>query len=225
MKTFFPGFRPKFNVISVPEQMSLTERQSRSRSCDGYQGCCVLPQIEAKAEAEGARVYASLGLEFKPYPKDKPFNVECEHCTGSGCAIYEDRPSLCQDWQCLYLRGLTPPDAHPKETGMVWAFEAERDPRVQAKGMQVMVAGYCADAEKQLSNPKVHAQILAFMETGMAVVVRGPKNVRRYCNFTGYKMVDVDPNCPNNSTPLIQTERVCDIPLLSPQEITNQLGE
>lgn len=33
----------------------------------------------------------------------KHAGVTCEHCiTGKGCAIYEDRPSVCRTWHCLW---------------------------------------------------------------------------------------------------------------------------
>jgi hypothetical protein len=35
----------------------------------------------------------------------KPDNVWCEHCEiGKGCRIYPDRPAMCRDFKCGYLR-------------------------------------------------------------------------------------------------------------------------
>ena len=39
-----------------------------------------------------------------PDPITKPANQWCRHCTpGSGCAIYEQRPNVCQAFACLWL--------------------------------------------------------------------------------------------------------------------------
>lgn len=43
------------------------------------------------------RVYAIPSL-------DKPAGKWCEHCAiGEGCKVYETRPALCVDFQCLWL--------------------------------------------------------------------------------------------------------------------------
>jgi len=36
---------------------------------------------------------------------NKPANTSCTHCIeGSGCAIYNDRPNSCREYECLWLR-------------------------------------------------------------------------------------------------------------------------
>ena len=35
---------------------------------------------------------------------DKPANAWCRHCIdGKGCSIYDDRPSVCRDFLCLWM--------------------------------------------------------------------------------------------------------------------------
>lgn len=54
------------------------------RSCDACSLCCILPDIDALA---------------------KPANVVCRHCTpGQGCLIYADRPKLCADFHCKWMK-------------------------------------------------------------------------------------------------------------------------
>lgn len=56
------------------------------RSCDGCTLCCRLEKI----------------------PDFKRKNVLCEHCkVGEGCGIYETRPSVCREWECLWRTDLT----------------------------------------------------------------------------------------------------------------------
>ena len=53
------------------------------RSCGTCTLCCRLPDIDLF---------------------DKPANVWCRHCIeGKGCSIYADRPSVCQDFLCLWM--------------------------------------------------------------------------------------------------------------------------
>ncbi len=36
---------------------------------------------------------------------NKPANTSCTHCVeDSGCAIYNDRPNSCREYECLWLR-------------------------------------------------------------------------------------------------------------------------
>ena len=55
----------------------------KGRSCDGCTMCCKLLRIDAF---------------------DKPKSQWCVHCDiGSGCKIYEERPSECRDFNCGFL--------------------------------------------------------------------------------------------------------------------------
>jgi hypothetical protein len=55
-----------------------------SRECGGCTLCCKVVEVEL------------LG---------KPANVWCQHCKpGQGCGIYSDRPEVCRDWYCEWVR-------------------------------------------------------------------------------------------------------------------------
>ncbi|MGV1769484.1 YkgJ family cysteine cluster protein [Agrobacterium vitis] len=54
------------------------------RTCGTCTLCCRLPDIDALA---------------------KPANTWCIHCTaGKGCTIYSERPQLCRDFLCLWMK-------------------------------------------------------------------------------------------------------------------------
>lgn len=53
------------------------------RACGTCTLCCRLPDIDLF---------------------DKPANAWCRHCVaGKGCSIYDDRPSVCRDFLCLWM--------------------------------------------------------------------------------------------------------------------------
>jgi len=56
------------------------------RSCGTCTLCCRLPEIDLF---------------------DKPADVWCTNCTGTGCSIYADRPSVCRDFLCLWMTSET----------------------------------------------------------------------------------------------------------------------
>lgn len=59
------------------------------RACGTCTLCCRLPEIEAMS---------------------KPADEWCVHCTGHGCAIYDDRPQLCRDFLCRWMTDPALPD-------------------------------------------------------------------------------------------------------------------
>jgi hypothetical protein len=59
-----------------------TEGDIMTKSCGSCSLCCKLVPV---AEIE------------------KPRNTWCPHCTKPGCAIYDDRPRGCRQWNCYWL--------------------------------------------------------------------------------------------------------------------------
>ncbi|MBP2561582.1 hypothetical protein J2857_004372 [Neorhizobium galegae] len=58
--------------------------EQTARSCGTCTLCCRLPEIAAL---------------------EKPADAWCGHCSeGQGCAIYPDRPQLCRDFLCRWMR-------------------------------------------------------------------------------------------------------------------------
>jgi len=53
------------------------------RDCGGCNVCCTAMKVS---------------------PLDKPCGTPCEHQTDAGCGIYQDRPSVCKVWFCMWVR-------------------------------------------------------------------------------------------------------------------------
>jgi hypothetical protein len=58
-----------------------------------------------------------LGVE----PLDKPPWVSCEHLCEEGCGIYETRPGICGEFNCLWQCGLGEVEDRPDKIGVVFA--------------------------------------------------------------------------------------------------------
>jgi hypothetical protein len=55
----------------------------------------------------------------------KQAGTTCEHCTGSGCGIYDTRPQLCRDYLCGWRRDEwlgSRPDYRPDRLGVMFNF-------------------------------------------------------------------------------------------------------
>jgi len=80
------------------------------RDCGGCTVCCVAPSIVTE------------GLVKAP-------GVACSNCTGSGCAIYERRPTLCRDYLCAWKRiAWIPEEMRPDRSGLLIDITARDAP-------------------------------------------------------------------------------------------------
>jgi hypothetical protein len=68
------------------------------KSCDGCTACC--------------SSFTTLLDGLKP---DK--NGSCSNLCETGCSIYNDRPTLCKEYSCLYTQGVCDGLKNPKESG------------------------------------------------------------------------------------------------------------
>jgi hypothetical protein len=80
----------QINQISdVREPMRLSRREpagegdSRPRECGDCNVCCTAMHVAAL---------------------DKPAGTPCEHQADAGCGIYQNRPSVCRNWYCMWIR-------------------------------------------------------------------------------------------------------------------------
>lgn len=97
-RTFDMNFRPKYDPVGLFGELV------EGRSCGDCSVCCV-------------------HLEIDTPELQKPPGVACEHCTDSGCAIYEDRFPVCRNWHCLWrFIGAMPEEARPDKSGVVWGL-------------------------------------------------------------------------------------------------------
>jgi hypothetical protein len=86
----------------------LTKHLVEGRSCGPCVGCCSIYQIRAL---------------------QKPKYTLCKHCTGTSCAIYNDRPDDCRKFFCLWRRiAAMPEEARPDKIGIVFTYEIYHPP-------------------------------------------------------------------------------------------------
>ncbi len=76
---------------------------ARRRACGSCTLCCNL-----------------MGVVMDAPEPIKPANTDCAHCSGRGCAIYDDRPKACRDFKCGWL-------ASQRLTGGGWPIAARPD--------------------------------------------------------------------------------------------------
>ncbi|QNN22761.1 hypothetical protein HED60_10945 [Planctomycetales bacterium ZRK34] len=54
-------------------------------------------------------------------PLDKPAGMRCAHQTDTGCGNYENRPSVCRTWYCMWVRdgaGIFTEEHRPDKLGV-----------------------------------------------------------------------------------------------------------
>jgi hypothetical protein len=91
------------------------------RGCGDCSVCCTLPFIQARQYDE-AKATAGTG--------NKPWGEACRHCSGHGCKVYDDRPPVCRDFQCLYRFGIT--DNRPDKSEVVWFIDVPEETHAAA---------------------------------------------------------------------------------------------
>jgi hypothetical protein len=95
------------------------------RDCGDCTVCCVLPNIDTPEiqKKSGAR---------------------CEHCTGTGCAIYQTRPPICRAWYCAWRTVNIFGEAwRPDKSGVLALVETEGIPEnfELTTGISLMLTG------------------------------------------------------------------------------------
>jgi hypothetical protein len=60
----------------------------------------------------------------------KPARQRCPDCTGTGCGIWETRPSVCRNWHCVWrMLGAMPPETRPDRLGVMFELRSQRPAR------------------------------------------------------------------------------------------------
>lgn len=92
----------------------------------------------------------------------KPAGETCMNCTGTGCAIYDTRPAICREWNCVWRRIDTMPLAtRPDQCGVI--FTIDRQPTPQTVFDRLYFVGRAIDEPEKLKKQPVLdiAQMLA----------------------------------------------------------------
>ena len=74
------------------------------RSCDGCTACC----------------NGTLKIFDPEYNVDVDYKKPCQNICNNGCAIYDNKPKACTDFECLWIKDQTIPDwVKPSESGLL----------------------------------------------------------------------------------------------------------
>jgi hypothetical protein len=110
----------------------------------------------------------------------KPAGPWCEHCAvGEGCKIYEARPKLCVDYECLWLqsqfredeRERLAPELRPDRCKVVFSPIANEDMSTDSNGMAAITMPGAPDAWRRGA---ARTLIDHMVKNGMFVVVGPP---------------------------------------------------
>jgi hypothetical protein len=77
---------------------------------------------------DSTKVCGDCKLCCKVYPMpifNKPDKVWCQHAVGSGCGIYDQRPLICRDFVCVWLKSNLPEKYRPDKCGVIVRIAAE----------------------------------------------------------------------------------------------------
>jgi len=116
-------------------------------------------------------------LVFNVPALDKDAGKWCQHCSvGVGCKIYEQRPTMCQDFSCLYLlsqeegRPHLPPELRPDRCRIVFSPSTNE---------RVMAGTILPNTPNALDRKGVRQLIESLVGGGMSVVLGTPKSTNR----------------------------------------------
>lgn len=150
------------------EQVAGFGERRMQRECGSCHVCCTMLGVWALGKAAGQ---------------------PCQHETAGGCAIHADRPAVCRDWYCLWLRdrrGLLSDADRPDRVGLI--ITAERRLR-QGKGNALVAiearpaAGLSQPARNLLHRLRAFVPVRLVHYTGQAArpTIRvKPDSVRRF---------------------------------------------
>jgi hypothetical protein len=86
------------------------------------------PAIPARACGDCVACCQVLNIDERELVK--PADQMCVHCTSQGCGIYESRPQVCRDWDCVWRRIESMPlETRPDHLGVVWTIDRQADPQ------------------------------------------------------------------------------------------------
>jgi hypothetical protein len=145
------------------EKRAVGRRQLKvigKRGCDGCTECCSV-----------------LGVK----PIEKPPWVSCEHLCEQGCGIYEERPPICGEFNCLWQMGLGDMADRPDKLGVVFAPTDGPFPYTGVEEIQAYEARPGA-----LKDPKVMAICKKLVKNG-ALIIGIPYGTSGTYRFMGPK--------------------------------------
>ena len=135
----------------------LTEHLVAGRACGPCIGCCSIYQIPAL---------------------QKPKYTLCKHCTGSSCAIYDDRPDDCRKFYCLWRRiAVMPEQARPDKIGIVFTYEIHDPPPTPFKKRYII--GRAINDATVFDTPMGRTAVNMFIREGsLPVFIAQPHEIK-----------------------------------------------
>jgi hypothetical protein len=117
------------------------------RSCGDCVACCVLLDIDEL---------------------QKPAEVVCAHCSGTGCTIYDVRPNVCRNYYCAWRRTEAMPEsARPDRLRVMFELiEPEKPRNILAKRY---IRGIAFDSIEDFASPAVGEVIALFRKDRIPV--------------------------------------------------------
>lgn len=82
----------------------------QGRTCGPCSKCCV--DLSVKSHKTDTRVAV-----------DSPTGVPCEYLCSNGCSVYEQRPWVCESYECLWRSGALKSEHRPDISGVLVEFD------------------------------------------------------------------------------------------------------
>lgn len=155
------------------------ELSKTERVCGDCQACCYVIRVDAL---------------------EKPAFTNCKHQCESGCGDYENRPTNCRSFDCLWLGGFGSDEMKPNKLGAV--FAGRKHPQL----------GYWASAQlldKEVLNKEPfqravamlaeHSVVIEILPNSMCVLDGPEDQVQLFMKATKDDLVPLQPLIPVDS--------------------------
>lgn len=98
----------------------------------------------------------------------KAKDVLCEHNTGRGCGIYNDRPKVCRAWYCVWHRiDVLPEETRPDRLGVMFELCTPLAPETMLTTRYIR--GFSTGGPENFGTPQVQHVLAMFRQVPMPV--------------------------------------------------------
>lgn len=178
--------------------------QARVNDCGECTFCCTAPAIEDSVlSADEAKLIGGA----------KASCVTCKHAN-NGCAIYDQRPTICRSYMCLFAIGQF--TLRPDFARVAWTLQPTDDREVRP----VLLMGHCIDVDEVLTIAENLAMIESALLNDMIafVVLRSDKEAWCFSRGGIVHKIKIDQHDPVKMRVLPHTESVARFKMLDEDE-------
>lgn len=178
---------------------------ARVNECGDCDFCCTAPAIDADVlSADEAELIGGA----------KPACVSCKHAN-NGCTIYEERPTICRQYLCLYAMGQVA--ARPDKSRVAWTLQTTDDTCQRP----VLIMGHCFDIEEVLTIEENLSIIDSGLRSDMVefVVLRSDKEAWCFMREGQCRKIKIDQTDPIKMRVLAHTEKAARFKMLGEDEV------